>query len=220
MELDQILATAVNLGASDIHLKIGSVAKARIKTVMRPIEGFDIIKSEDMTNFISKILANSENKKAELIKNGEVDISYSKPNVSRFRVNIYRQRGTYAIALRVLKTNTPRFEELLLPEIIKKIAEESRGLVLVTGPTGSGKSTTLASILDYRNENFEETIVTIEDPIEYVFKDKKAYFVQREVDFDTRGFSTGLRAALREDPDVINVGKMRDLETIQTALEL
>ncbi|ACD66006.1 MAG TPA: type IV pilus twitching motility protein PilT [Sulfurihydrogenibium sp.] len=218
MELDEILTKAVKLGASDIHLKVASKPKVRIKTILQTLDEYNPITVEDMTNFISKILAKSENKKAELIKNGEVDISYSIPTVSRFRVNIYRQRGTYAIALRALKTNIPRFEELLLPEVIRKIAEEARGLVLVTGPTGSGKSTTLASMLDYRNEIFEETIITIEDPIEYVFRDKKAYIVQREVDLDTRDFSTGLRAALREDPDVIMVGEMRDLETIQTAL--
>ncbi len=171
-----------------------------------------------MAKFISKILSKSENKKAELIKNGEVDISYSISGVSRFRVNIYRQRGTYAIAMRVIKSSIPALETLMLPEVIKSIAEDTRGLVLVTGPTGSGKSTTLASMLDYRNENFEETIITIEDPIEYIFRDKKAYIVQREVGLDTSSFGTGLRAALREDPDVIMVGEMRDLETIQTAL--
>lgn len=218
MDLDEILTKAVKLGASDIHLKVGSKPKVRIKTLLHTLDEYNSISVENMTSFISKILSKSENKKAELIKNGEVDISYSISGVSRFRVNIYRQRGTYAIAMRVLKTEIPKMETLMLPDIIKTIAEEPRGLVLVTGPTGSGKSTTLASMLDYRNENFEETIITIEDPIEYIFRDKKAYIVQREVSLDTKDFNTGLRAALREDPDVVMVGEMRDLETIQTAL--
>lgn len=218
MELDDILTKAFKLGASDIHLKVGSKPKARIKTLLHTFDEYNIISNEDMAKFISKILSKSENKKAELIKNGEVDISYSISGVSRFRVNIYRQRGTYAIAMRVIKSSIPALETLMLPEVIKSIAEDTRGLVLVTGPTGSGKSTTLASMLDYRNENFEETIITIEDPIEYIFRDKKAYIVQREVGLDTSSFGTGLRAALREDPDVIMVGEMRDLETIQTAL--
>lgn len=218
MDLDEILTKAVKLGASDIHLKVGSKPKVRIKTLLHTLDEYNSIPVENMTSFISKILSKSENKKAELIKNGEVDISYSISGVSRFRVNIYRQRGTYAIAMRVLKTEIPKMETLMLPDIIKTIAEEPRGLVLVTGPTGSGKSTTLASMLDYRNENFEETIITIEDPIEYIFRDKKAYIVQREVGLDTKDFNTGLRAALREDPDVVMVGEMRDLETIQTAL--
>ncbi|WP_028950755.1 type IV pilus twitching motility protein PilT [Sulfurihydrogenibium subterraneum] len=218
MELDAVLTVAVNSKASDIHLKIGSKPKMRVNTILRDIPGFDLITPQDMVGFVNKILEKSESKKAELVKNGEVDISYSIQGLSRFRVNIYKQRGTYAIALRVLKTIIPSIESLMLPEVIKKIAEEPRGLVLVTGPTGSGKSTTLASMLDYRNEIFEETIITIEDPIEYIFRDKKAYIVQREVDLDTKDFYTGLRAALREDPDVVMVGEMRDLETIQTAL--
>jgi len=207
MELDEILTKAVKLGASDIHLKVGSVPKARIKTVVRSVEGFDIIKPEDMIKFISKILAGSESKKNELIKNGETDLSYSIQSLSRFRVNILKQRGTYAIVLRVIKTEPPKFENLILPEVIKKIAEEPIGLVLVTGPTGSGKSTTLAAMINYRNENFEDTIITIEEPVEYVFKDKKAYIIQREVGMDTQSFNSGLRAALREDPDVIMVAR-------------
>lgn len=219
MDLDEILKEAVKSGASDIHLKVGSSPKMRVSTTLKNIDSFNTpITPEHMGSFVSKILGKSETKKAELIKNGEVDISYSIAGVSRFRVNIYKQRGTYAIALRVLKTKIPHIDSLLLPDVIKQIAQEPRGLVLVTGPTGSGKSTTLASMLDYRNEIFEETIITIEDPIEYVFRDKKSYIVQREVDLDTKDFSTGLRAALREDPDVIMVGEMRDLETIQTAL--
>lgn len=219
MELDLVLTEAVRAGASDIHLKVGANPKMRVNTILMDMESFKTpVTPEHMAVFISKILAKTEMKKNELIKNGEVDVSYSIPGVSRFRVNIYKQRGTFAIAMRVLKTKIPNLNSLMLPEVIKQIAQEPRGLVLVTGPTGSGKSTTLASMLDYRNELFEETIITIEDPIEYIFKDKKSYIVQREVDLDTRDFSSGLRAALREDPDVIMVGEMRDLETIQTAL--
>lgn len=219
MELDAILTEAVKSNASDIHLKVGSVPKMRINTILRNIEAFDkTLTPEHITNFINRILAKTENKKLELVKNGEVDVSYSIAGVSRFRVNIYKQRGTYAIALRVLKTKIPTLDSLTLPQVIKDIAKEPRGLVLVTGPTGSGKSTTLASMLDFRNDLFEETIITIEDPIEYVFRDKKSYIVQREVDLDTKDFNSGLRAALREDPDVVMVGEMRDLETIQTAL--
>ena len=139
----------------------------------------------------------------ELVEKGELDISYSIPKVSRFRVNIYRQRGTYAFAFRVLKNKIPKIEELNLPPKLKEIALEPRGLVLVTGPTGSGKSTTLASMIDYRNETSQEVIITIEDPIEYVYQDKKCYVVQREIGLDTSSFSSALRAALREDPDVI-----------------
>lgn len=219
MELDKILTEAVKAGASDIHLKVGVQPKMRVSTILKNFESFTSpITAEAMGSFINKILERAETKKTELVKNGEVDVSYSIPGVSRFRVNIYRQRGTYAIALRVLKTKIPSLDSLMLPDIIKQIAQEPRGLVLVTGPTGSGKSTTLASMLDYRNELFEETIITIEDPIEYIFRDKKSYVVQREVDLDTKDFNSGLRAALREDPDVIMVGEMRDLETIQTAL--
>jgi len=218
MELDEILITAVNKKASDIHLKIGSKPKARINTILETLEEFGIITPEDIAKFITKIISKSETKKQELLENGEVDISYAIPKVSRFRVNIYKQRGTFAINLRVLKTKIPSFEELMLPEKLKEIALESRGLVLVTGPTGSGKSTTLAAMLDYRNQREKETIITIEDPIEYIFQDKMCYIAQREVGLDTKSFYTGLRAALREDPDVILVGEMRDLETIETAL--
>ncbi len=219
MDLDNVLTVAVNSKASDIHLKIGSKPKMRVNTVLKDIPGFGAITPQDMIGFINKIIGNLESKKNDLINNGEVDASYSIHGLSRFRVNIYKQRGTYAINLRVLKTKIPPLDSLYLPDVIKKIAEESRGLVLVTGPTGSGKSTTLAAMIDYRNERFEETIITIEDPIEYVYQDKKCYIAQREVGLDTKSFSTGLRAALREDPDVILVGEMRDLETIQTALK-
>lgn len=218
MELDEILKEGLRRGGVDFHLKIGSKPKSRIHGDVVDLENFEVIRPEYISAWISKILGSSQTKKQELIQNGEVDISYSIPGVSRFRVNIYRQRGSYAINMRALKTEIPKFESLNLPEVLKKIALEPRGLVLVTGATGSGKSTTMASMLDYRNENFQEVIITIEDPIEYVFKDKKCYVAQREVGTDTVSFASGLRAALREDPDVIMVGEMRDLETIQTAL--
>lgn len=218
MELDAILKKGIELKASDFHLKPGNYPKARIHGDVVNIEGFEIITVENIFNWINKILSNNETKKQQLLKNGEVDVSYSLSGYSRFRVNIYRQRGTYAINMRALKTEIPKFESLGLPPVLKEIALEPRGLVLVTGPTGSGKSTTMAAMLDYRNENVNEVIITIEDPIEYLFKDKKCYIAQREVGSDTMSFSTGLRAALREDPDVIMVGEMRDIETIETAL--
>ncbi|RMA97284.1 type IV pilus twitching motility protein PilT [Hydrogenothermus marinus] len=216
-DLDEILKEAVNLKASDIHLKVGLPPYFRINKKLMPQEKFGRLTSDDIKSFILKTVP-SETKKNELLKKGEIDISYSIPGVSRFRVNIYKQRGTFAFAFRILKTNIPKIEELRLPTKLKDIALENRGLVLVTGPTGSGKSTTLASMIDYRNETREDVIITIEDPIEYVFKDKKCYIVQREIGLDTQSFSSALRAALREDPDVILVGEMRDLETIETAI--
>ncbi|WP_029523175.1 type IV pilus twitching motility protein PilT [Persephonella sp. KM09-Lau-8] len=217
MELNEVLTKAVNSNATDIHLKIGRYPIFRINRKLVNIEEFGKITEQDVVNFINQVVK-SEVKKAELIKKGELDISYSIPKVSRFRVNIYRQRGTYAFAFRILKTKIPSFEELNLPPKLSEIALERRGLVLVTGPTGTGKSTTLAAMIDYRNQNMEDVIITIEDPIEYVFRDKKSYIVQREIGLDTSTFSTALRAALREDPDVIMVGEMRDIETIETAL--
>ena len=217
MDLNEILTYAVNSNATDIHLKIGRNPVYRINRKLTDIEKFGKIKEQDIVNFINTVIK-SENKKAELIRKGEIDISYSIPGVSRFRVNVYRQRGTYAFAFRILKTKIPSFEELHLPIKLAEIALEKRGLVLVTGPTGSGKSTTLAAMIDHRNQNMEDVIITIEDPIEYVFHDKNCYIAQREIGLDSTTFATALRAALREDPDVIMVGEMRDIETIETAL--
>jgi len=217
VNLNEILTSAVNLNVTDIHLKIGRCPVFRINKKLTDIQQFGKIKEEDILNFIGTVVK-TENKRAELFRKGEIDISYSIPGVSRFRVNIYKQRGTYAFAFRILKTQIPSFEELHLPQKLADIALEQRGLVLVTGPTGTGKSTTLAAMIDYRNQNNEDVVITIEDPIEYVFHDKKSYIVQREVGLDSTTFATALRAALREDPDVIMVGEMRDIETIETAL--
>ena len=216
-KLDAILVEAVHQGASDIHLKVGLPPFFRINKKLFPQEKFGRLTLEDVAAFIVAVVP-TEQKRRELFEKGELDISYSIPQVSRFRVNIYKQRGTFAFAFRILKTKIPSIDELGLPKKLKDIALEKRGLILVTGPTGSGKSTTIASMIDYRNQQETDVIVTIEDPIEYVFKDKKSYIVQREVGLDTMSFSSALRAALREDPDVIFVGEMRDLETIETAL--
>ncbi len=217
MKLNDILIEAVNKGASDIHLKVGLPPVLRINKKLQPLGYLGRLTEETILDFLDRVVT-SKTKRSELIKNGEVDLSYSISGVSRFRVNVYKQRGTYAFAFRVLKTYIPTLEELMLPEKLKEISLASRGLVLVTGPTGSGKSTTLAAMIEYRNENKNNVIVTIEDPIEFVFKDKKSYIVQREIGSDTISFSSALRAALREDPDVIMVGEMRDVETIETAL--
>jgi len=217
VDLNEILSYAVSLNATDIHLKIGRYPIFRINRKLINVERFEKVKEQDIVNFIN-IVVKSENKKAELIRKGEIDISYSVPGLSRFRVNIYKQRGTYAFAFRILKTKIPTFKELNLPEKLAEIALEKRGLVLVTGPTGTGKSTTLAAMIEHINKNREDVVVTIEDPIEYVFHDKKSYIVQREIGLDTLSFSTALRSALREDPDVIMVGEMRDIETVETAL--
>ncbi len=217
VDLDQILKSAVEKKASDIHIKVGLPPFFRINRKLYPQEEFGRIINEQIIAYIKKVVT-SDVKRSELFNKGEIDMSYSIPGVSRFRVNIYKQRGTFAFAFRILKTKIPKIEELLLPVKLKDIALENRGLVLVTGPTGSGKSTTLASMIDFRNENSNDVIITIEDPIEYVFRDKKCYIVQREIGLDTQSFATALRAALREDPDVILVGEMRDLETIETAI--
>ena len=216
MNLDTILIEALKRKASDIHLKVNSPPIIRVS---RHIEKLPTkpLTVDNILSFVKQVVK-SQKKLQELVERGELDISYSIPKVSRFRVNIYRQRGTYAFAFRALKNKIPKIEDLNLPLKLKEIALEPRGLVLVTGPTGSGKSTTLASMIDYRNENSQDVIITIEDPVEYIYQDKKCYIVQREIGLDTNSFSSALRAALREDPDVILVGEMRDLETIEIAL--
>ncbi len=216
-DLDTILTKAVKDGASDIHLKVGLPPFFRINKRLQPQVEFGKLSPDDILSFVKKVVP-TEIKRNQLAEKGELDISYSIAGVSRFRVNIYKQRGTFAFAFRILKTKIPTIDELMLPQKLKDIALERRGLVLVTGPTGSGKSTTLAAMIDYRNERERDVIITIEDPIEYVFRDKNSYIAQREIGLDTMNFSTALRAALREDPDVILVGEMRDLETIETAI--
>jgi len=217
MNLDSILKRAVELEASDIHIKVGKPPTIRQHRKLKLLNEFSDVSIDNVKTFIEQIVK-SDKKRKQLESEGQLDISYSIPGVSRFRVNIYRQRNTYAFAFRVIKTEIKNIDELMLPKKLYELALESRGLVLVTGPTGSGKSTTLAAMIDYRNRMKDDVIVTIEDPIEYLFEDNKCYIVQREIGIDAEEFSLALKAALREDPDVIMVGEMRDIETIETAL--
>lgn len=218
--LQLILKKAIDLGASDIHIKVGSKPVYRIHKKLHVDEDFPAIDEEHFTLFLQEVIGRSETKRREFEEYGEVDTSYSLPKVSRFRVNVFRQRGTSGMAFRVIPYQVPSFSTLNLPEVmLRTVLSASNGLILVTGPTGSGKSTTLASLIDEINRTQSKIIVTIEDPIEYLLSDKKCYIVQREVGLDTKSFARGLRAALREDPDVIMVGEIRDTETAEIALQ-
>ncbi|MGG3915680.1 type IV pilus twitching motility protein PilT [Rossellomorea vietnamensis] len=213
--IDQLLRAAYELKASDIHLTIGSAPVFRIHGDLKRY-GQEPLKPEDTEIMARAIIP--EHLWMDFKDRGELDFSYALPGVSRFRVNAYFQRSCISIALRVVPRNIPTLEELKLPPVINKIAEKHQGLVLVTGPTGSGKSTTLASMIHYMNQTMRKHIITLEDPIEYLHKHGSSLIDQREVGFDTKSFAYGLRSALRQDPDVILVGEMRDLETIQTAI--
>jgi len=218
--LQLILKKALDLEASDIHIKVGAKPVYRIHKKLQVDEEFPIITDEHFSLFLKEVVGKSDRKMKEFEEMGEIDLSYSLPKVSRFRVNVYKQRGTAGMAFRVIPFQIPPFKSLNLPEVMLKTAlSHSKGLVLVTGPTGSGKSTTLASIIEEINKNFRRVIVTIEDPIEYLLRDKNCFIVQREVGIDTQSFARGLRAALREDPDVIMVGEIRDTETAEIALQ-
>ncbi len=214
--LETILMTAVGKKASDIHLKVNSYPIFRIDGDIYKQENFGVMSKE----IIEKIAVSMMDKHQLKVfqENRDVDLAYSLHNVGRFRVNIYSQRNSLSIAMRYIPFDIPVFESLNLPKVIKSIALKERGLILVTGITGSGKSTTLASMIDFINRNRPVNIITIEDPIEYLHKDIKAIINQRELGMDVYSFSHGLREALRQDPDVILVGEMRDLETIETAI--
>lgn len=215
MNIFNLLEIAVELGASDLHITVDSPPIARIKgSFVRLIES-------NLTEQDTEIMAReiTDQKKFKTLENqGEVDLSVSLPSGDRFRVNAYKQRGKYAIAIRTITSQIPSFKALGLPDVIATFAEKHKGLILVTGPTGSGKSTTLASLIDIINSTQERHIITLEDPIEYVHHHKKGIVNQREVGSDTESFHAALRATLRQDPDVILVGEMRDPETVSIAL--
>jgi twitching motility protein PilT len=216
IKIDDLLVTATAHFASDLHLKVGSFPVMRIGGELYPIAEAPRLAPEDTLDMAFSIMSNRQ--KQKLKEFSEVDIAYSVSGLGRFRANIFQQRGSVSIVLRVIPDQTKNAAQLGLPPVLDKICEERRGLILVTGATGSGKSTTLAAMIDQINSIRSGHIVTIEDPIEFLHRDKKAFVTQREVDVDTRSFAEALRGALRQDPDVILVGEMRDQETIETAL--
>lgn len=211
----KLLQRAVQKDASDVHLKTGSPPYFRVDGQLAPQEGEPLIR-EDMDAILDTLL--TEEQKKYFSKRGEIDLAFMEKGVGRFRVNVFRQRGSVSIVMRRIKTKILNFDQLCLPPSVESFARMQRGLVLVTGTTGSGKSTTLASIIDYINDHRRCHVVTIEDPIEYVHYDRQAVINQREITIDTTDFSSALKAMMRQDPDVILVGEMRDLETFQAAI--
>ncbi len=216
MHIDDLLKIGIEMDASDVHVKAGNYAQLRIHGVLVPLTQLPRLTAQDTEDLAFQILNETQKKKLE--DEFDLDLAYSLPGFGRFRGSIYHQRGSLAVALRILPFEVKNFKELLLPDIVETIASMDRGLVLVTGSTGSGKTTTLASMIDFINQSRRKHIITIEDPIEYLHRDQKSVICQREVGWDVRNFARGLRGALREDPDIILVGEMRDLETIETAI--
>lgn len=215
MNLKQILLTAVESKASDLHITVGVPCTLRVHGQLKYIDDKKV--TMENSEALIRELTNDYQWKV-LINKGEVDFSYTLPGIQRFRINAYRQRNAFAVALRLINTEIPELEALGLPPIVKELTKNNSGIVLVTGPTGSGKSTTLASMIELINCNSGKHIITLEDPIEYLFRHKKSIVNQREIGNDTLNFSNALRASLRQDPDVILVGEMRDYETISIAL--
>jgi twitching motility protein PilT len=216
MHINDLLKIAVERKASDLHLKVGAFPIIRVDGTLLPLADMRRLMQEDTIAMAFSIM--SARQKEKFKNNFEIDIAYNVPNLGRFRCNIFQQRGTVGLVLRVIPAKILSIKELLLPPVLEKICQEQRGLVLCTGTTGSGKSTSLAAMIDHINTTRNEHVMTVEDPIEFLHRDKKSIVNQREVDVDTKGFSLALRSALRQDPDVILVGEMRDYETIETAL--
>jgi twitching motility protein PilT len=216
MELNDILKVAMKGGASDIHLKAGLPPMFRIDGALVPLKDARRLPPEEISRMAFGIMNNYQ--KERFKEFNELDLAYGVPGLGRFRVNVFQQRGTIGIVFRVIPFKINSIEQLLLPKVLEKIALEERGLILVTGTTGSGKSTTLAAMVDHINTHKTVHAMTIEDPIEFLIRDKRSIINQREVGVDTLSFPQALKSALRQDPDVILVGEMRDLETIETAL--
>ncbi len=215
MDIKDYLKKAVEVSASDIHICVGLPVILRKHGELLYMDD-QFLSMDDCYNIVRQCVDEDEMKVLE--RDGEVDFAYAIPSVARFRVNAFRQRGSYALAFRVISTSIPTIKQLDLPDMLYNLADKPRGLVIITGPTGSGKSTTLAAMIDYINSNKRCHIVTIEDPIEYLHKHKQCIINQRELGSDTLSYSNALRAALREDPDVILIGEMRDMDTISVAL--
>jgi twitching motility protein PilT len=216
MHVNDLLKVAVEKGASDLHLKVGSYPMVRVHGELVPISDDKQLDHEELVEMAASIMSTAQRQKFKDAQ--EVDLAYSVAGLGRFRCNVFQQRGTIGIVLRVIPVKVMSLDELGLPQVMKAIAAEERGLVLVTGTTGSGKSTSLAALIDHINLTRTAHVITIEDPIEYLHKDHKCIINQREIGVDTRSFAYALRSALRQDPDVILLGEMRDMETIETAM--
>jgi twitching motility protein PilT len=214
--IDELLEHMVGRDASDLHVTTGTPPVIRVRGEVRRLDGYDPLSAEETQGLLYRILSSEQQKQLELKR--QLDFSHSIPGLARFRVNVYFQRESLGAAFRLIPTELKTLEELGIPGSLHQLAEKPRGLVLVTGPTGSGKSTTLAALIDEINRNRSEHILTIEDPIEFLHRHKRCIVNQREIGPDATSFADALRAALRQDPDVILVGEMRDLETIGTAL--
>ena len=214
--LDKVLTAARQLGASDVHLKAGLPPIFRIKGDLRTVRDVPALTREAIAQFAVHMM--NDRQRADFEQNLDIDLAYGTPDGVRYRVNMFQQRGSVGMVMRLIPPEVPAFQSLNLPQTVLDLGNNNRGVVLITGATGSGKSTTLAAMIDYVNTQYAYHIVTVEDPIEYAFRDKRSVINQREIGFDTMSFSRALRAALRQDPDVILVGEMRDFETAQIAM--
>jgi len=216
MHIDDLLRMTVVKGASDLHLKVGGAPVLRINGELIPQDEMPEITAEDMKQVFEEITTNEQ--RSSFASELELDFAYQANGIGRFRINVCLQRDTISLACRPVRTQIPTIEELGLPEVCKSLALKPSGLIIVTGPTGCGKSTTLAAMMSYLNEKEKRKVITIEDPIEFVHQDNKCMFSQRELGIDTKSFASALKHALRQDPDVILVGEMRDLETMAATL--
>ncbi|MEP6781077.1 MAG: PilT/PilU family type 4a pilus ATPase, partial [Gemmatimonadaceae bacterium] len=217
MAIERIIKAAVERGASDVHIKAGDVVRARIDGRLVALTKQTL--TGEQTRAIALHLMSSDKDRSTVDTLQDHDCSWYAEGVGRFRVNIMRQRGSHSVVMRVIPENVPTFESLRLPPVLNRIAHNERGMVLVTGVTGSGKSSTMAAFVNAINAHYEKHIVTLENPIEFIHSDIKSSVTQREIGIDTESFRMGLRAALRQDPDVILIGEMRDAETIDTAMK-
>jgi twitching motility protein PilT len=215
--MEKIIKAAVERGASDLHIKAGDVFRARIDGKLVPLTKQAL--TPDQTKSIALKLIANEDDRARIDKINDYDCSWGAPGIGRFRVNILRQRSSFMIVMRVIPFEVPNFDRLSVPGVLKQIAEAERGMILVTGVTGSGKSTTMAALINHINQHQNKHIVTLENPIEFLHRDLQSSVTQREIGVDTESFRMGLRAALRQDPDVVLIGEMRDAETIDTAMK-
>src|SRR5713226_3787259 len=218
VSLSELLHRLSELGGSDLHVTTGTPPLVRVHGEIRPLDGYHPLTSSETKQLAYSVLTDAQKHRFE--ENLELDFSFGVKGLSRFRANIFNQRGAVGAVFRAIPYEIRAFEELGLPSIIKEMCNKPRGLILVTGPTGSGKSTTLAAMIDKINRDRHEHILTIEDPIEFLHNHKNCLVNQREVNADTHGFAEALRTALRQDPDIVLVGEMRDLETIESALRI